>query len=298
MERGNHLEPIIFRYRARDLTARDISFIQEIIRRHYGRGRSHISRVLCEQWQWMQPNGHPKDYAARDLLLRLEENGYIQLPKRIFEKNNVKKQRFDQIPLFIRKHLGGTISDYQKPVVHAVRGTDAYLWDFLVHHYHYLGLPTLVGKYLKQIVTIDGQPVACIGWASAAWKIKDRDDFIGWDETTRRQQLHLVANNVRFLIPDWIHIRHLASKVLALSLACINDHWQAAYGHRLYLAETFVDVSRYKGACYRAANWRHVGQTAGSSKKGNAYHYHGQPKAIYLYPLHRHFKRMLCHDPG
>ena len=78
----------------------------------------------------------------------------------------------------------------------------------------------------------------------------------------------------------------------------INDHWQAAYGHRLYLAETFVDVSRYKGACYRAANWRHVGQTAGSSKKGNAYHYHGQPKAIYLYPLHRHFKRMLCHDPG
>jgi hypothetical protein len=291
------MNPVVFRYRARDLTTVDISFIQEIIARHYSQGRSFISRQLCDQWQWKQPNGNLKEYAARDLLLRLEEKGFIGLPARLRPKNNLKTKCFDQIPLFNKEPLYGSIKDYDKPCIYAVSRREAYLWDFLIHHYHYLGLPTLVGEYLKQVVTISGQVVACLCWASAAWKVKDRDQLIGWDESKRRKNLHLVANNVRFLIPEWIRIKHLASKALSLSISCLNGQWQSAYSHRIHLVETFVDTTRYKGTCYRAANWIHVGNTAGSAKKGNSYRYHGQPKAVYIYPLHRQFRRLLCDDP-
>jgi len=280
------------------LSENDILFINKLIERDYCQGRTYISKRLCEAWQWRQPNGNFKEYAARDLLLRLEENGHILLPARKRPKNNCKIKNFDQIPLFLQKPLGGMAGDYSRPVIQELKSSETYLWDYLIHHYHYLGLPPLVGEHLKQVVTIDGQIVACLGWASAAWKVRDRDGFIGWDKTVRRQNLHLLANNVRFLIPDWIHIKHLASKVLSLSLACLNERWQAKYSHGLVLAETFVDLARFKGTCYRAANWIHVGQTSGSSKKGNVYSYHGQSKAVYLYPLHRDYRRLLCHDPG
>ncbi|MCX5881273.1 MAG: DUF4338 domain-containing protein [Deltaproteobacteria bacterium] len=294
---GSHKELVVFRYRGKDLTADDITFINEIIERDHSHGRSYIARQLCEVWQWRQPNGNFKEYAARDLLLRLEENGFILLPVRKRPKNNSKIKSFDQFPLFLQKPLEGMVGDHPRPVLRELRGAETYLWDFLIHHYHYLGLPTLVGEHLKQVATIDGQIVACLGWASSAWKVRDRDTFIGWDQATRRQNLHLIANNVRFLIPEWVRIKHLASKVLSLSLSCLNERWLTHYGHGLALAETFVDSARFKGTCYRAANWIHVGQTSGSAKKGNVYRYHGQPKAIYLYPLHRNFRRVLCHDP-
>jgi hypothetical protein len=289
---------IVFRYRGRDLTPNDIEFINHTIHCYHSNGRSFIAMQLCEAWQWRQPNGQFKAYAARDLLLRLEENGFVGLPARKRPKNNCKSKSFDQVPLFLKKPLAGSVTDYPRPVIHCLKDAESYQWDFLIHHYHYLGLPTLVGEHLKQIATIDGQVVACIGWASAAWKVGRRDAFIGWAPGIRRKNLHLVVNNVRFFIPEWVRIAHLASKVLSLSLAGLSQQWQNRYGHHLALAETFVDSARFKGTCYRAANWVCVGQTAGSAKKGNRYHYHGQPKAVFLYPLHRHFRRLLCHDPG
>lgn len=288
---------VVFRYRGRDLTAPDIAFIRQTICRHYKRGRSFIALQLCEAWQWRQANGKFKGYAARDLLLRLEENGFIQLPARLRPQENIRRRTFGQIPLFLKQPLSGTVGDFPRPAIRRVSGAESYLWDYLIHHYHYLGLPTLVGEHLKQVAVIGDQVVACLGWASAAWKIGQRDSLIGWNPVTRRKNLHLVANNVRFLVPEWIRITHLASKVLSLSLHSLSREWQNAYGHGLLLAETFVDSARFKGTCYQAANWLYTGQTAGSCKKGNDYHYHGQPKAVYLYPLHRDYKRLLCHDP-
>jgi hypothetical protein len=292
------MEKVIFRYRARQLDCQDIQFIQAIISKHYQRGRSHISRVLCEAWQWVQPNGKLKEYAARDLLLRLEEQGLIELPKRLRPKNNLKKKSLDQVPLFLKQPVDGAVGEYEPPRIELVHSQGSYLWDYLVHHHHYLGLPKLVGEHLRYLVYLNGQVVACLSWASAAWKVKDRDQFIGWDEETKRKNLHLIANNTRFLLPEWVRVKHLASKVLALNLRRLSADWQRVYGHSIYLAETFVDISRFEGTCYRAANWVFVGKTKGSAKKGNAYLYHGQPKAIYLYPLHRHFRRRLLNDPG
>jgi hypothetical protein len=292
------MERILFQYRSLPLGEAGITFIKDVISHHYDKGRSHISRVLCEAWSWRQPNGKMKEYAARDLLLRLEEQGFICLPPRLCEKNNAFVKTYDQVPFFVDDALAGTVSDYPTPFFQIVAARGSYRWDYLVHHYHYLGLPKLVGEHLKYEVFIDGQIVACLGWASAAWKIRDRDLFIGWDEQTKRKHLHLVVNDVRFLILPWVQVEHLASKILSMSLKRLSGDWREVFGHDVYLAETFVDTSRYQGTCYRASNWQYVGQTKGSAKKGNAYLYHGQPKAIYLYPLHRDFRRLLCNDQG
>jgi hypothetical protein len=292
------MDTIVFRYRSRVLTCQDIDFIQAAITKHFSEGRSYISRVLCVAWNWVQPNGKLKEYAARDLLLRLEEKGFIELPPRLRPKNNLKPKSFDQIPLFIDQPLCGRVDQYPEPLIKIVRPGDQYLWNYLLHHYHYLGLPKLVGEHIKHLAFINGQVVACLAWASAAWKVKARDRFLGWNTPTRGKNLYGIANNSRFLIPAWVQVKHLASKVLALSLRRLSSDWQKTYGHQVYLAETFVDNSRFKGTCYKAANWHYVGQTSGSAKKGNIYRHHGQPKAVYLYPLHRNFRRLLNDDPG
>lgn len=292
------MEPVVFRYRSRSLGAQDIGFIQSTIIRFYSKGRSHIARVLCEAWGWVQPNGQFKEYAARDLLLRLEEKGLIELPPRLRPKNNLKRNSFAQAPLFYNTPLQDTLNQYGDLFLRQVTPDESYLWDYLVHHHHYLGRPSLVGEHLRYLAFLNGQVVACLGWASAAFKVEDRDRFIGWDVPTRHKHLCFVANNVRFLILPWVNIKHLASKALASNLKRLSSDWQTIYGHPLYLAETFVDLSRFQGTCYRASNWIYVGLTKGSAKRGNRYHHHGQPKAIYLYPLHRDFRRKLTDDSG
>lgn len=292
------MRPIIFCYRAKELNQQDIESIRATISRHNNRGRSYISRVLCQDWNWVQPNGKLKEYAARDLLLRLEEKGFIDLPPRLRPKNNLKQKSFAQTPFFKKTPLDGSISGYSDLQIRPVETGADYLWGYLLHHYHYLGLPKLVGEHLKYLVYLDSQVVACMAWASAAFKIKSRDKYIGWSIKARRRHLHLIANNARFLVLPWIRVKHLASKVLASNLKRLSDDWQKTYHHPIHLAETFVDVSRFQGTCYKAANWRFVGLTQGSAKKGNAYKFHGQAKAVYLYPLSRHFKRELANDQG
>lgn len=292
------MEPIVFRYRSRELTGQDIEYIRATISRHYRRGRSYISRVLCQEWNWVQPNGKLKEYAARDLLLRLEEKGFVELPPRLRPKNNLKRKSFEQTPFFKKEPLDGSVNHYGDLEIRLVESGDDYLWGYLLHHYHYLGLPKLVGEHLRYMAYLEGQVVACLAWASAAFRVKSRDDYIGWSPKTRQTRLHFVANNARFLVLPWIQVKHLASKVLAFTLKRLSDDWQNTYHHRIYLAETFVDVSRFQGTCYKAANWRRVGLTSGSAKKGNIYQFHGQSKAVYLFPLVRHFRTELTDDQG
>jgi hypothetical protein len=287
------VDPILFRYRARDLNAEDIAYVRAAIASEYERGRSHIARMLCERWDWRQPNGAYKEFAARDLLLRLEEAGLIELPPRQRVKSNVSRRTYAPISLYSHPPLSGAVGNYPAPVIEEAQGAHRELWDALLHHYHYLGRPKLVGEHLRQLVFLDGQVVGCLGWASAAWKIAARDRHIGWTPAQKRTRLHLITNNVRFLILPWVRVAHLASKVLSLSVRALPRCWQQRYGHRVVLAETFVDRSRFAGTCYRAANWLCVGHTQGHAKRGNAYHRHGVVKGIYLYPLERHWREAL-----
>jgi hypothetical protein len=294
---GSVPEPILLRYRGRDLTSQDVASIRTAIATHYERGRTYIGLKLCEQWQWRQANGEYKAFAARDLLRRLEQEGLVELPAPQRVKVNYPRQ-YEQIPLFVQTPLGGTLADHPAPVLREAHGPDSYLWDYLLAQYHYLGRAPLVGEHLKQLVFIGEQVVGCLGWASAAWKIAPRDRHIGWSLAQKRARLPLLANNVRFVLLPWARVPHLASKVLALSVRGLSQSWQRRYGHGLLLAETFVDRSRFAGTCYRAANWINVGRTQGHAKRGHLYHRHGLIKDIYLYPLKPHWRELLTEEPN
>jgi len=291
------MKPPLLRYRNRELSTDDIEFVKNTIGIYYAKGRSYISRQLCDAWNWKQPNGERKEYAARDLLLYLEIKGFVQLPPRLNNKNNKKQESFDQVPLFDTTAVTGLYRKEMDMSIELLSRKDEYLWNYLLHHYHYLGKPRLVGEHIRYIAYVQGQVVGCIAWSSAAWRVKSRDSVIGWSDPQKRKNLHYIANNCRFLIVPWVRVKNLASKVLSETLKRLSDDWERKYHHSIYLAETFVDISRYQGTCYKASNWQHVGQTSGSSKRGNEYHYHGISKAVYVYGLHPQFRSILCDDP-
>jgi hypothetical protein len=283
--------------RGREFTPVDLEFIRNIINIHWGEGRSYISRMLCEHWDWRQPNGRLKDRACRVALLHLEQLNYISLPPRKKEKNNQNKLDFNIVPNFSVAPLTGKVGDFNSLKIEMVRRTDKErLWDYLVDHHHYLGNPGIVGSYLKYIIYLKDQIVACLGWGAPAWRVAVREQFIGWSQAQKKKQLHLIVNNVRFLILPWIQLKYLASRILATNIKLLSSDWHAFYGHPIVLLETFVDISRFHGTCYQASNWIHVGHTKGSAKRGNRHFFHGKTKAVYLYPLTKNFKEQLCDE--
>ena len=280
--------------RKRTFIKTDLELIQATVNRHWGKGRKQISKILCQQWNWRQPNGCLKDMACREILLTLNRKGLITLPPRLNSANNDKRNRSIPIVEIDQTPLQEKLSILPAVKLTLVRNTSLEpLYNSLVQHHHYLGYRQIVGNHLKYIAFIEHRPVACIGWGSAAWSVKSRDAFIGWDKSTKDKNLHFVASNTRLLLLPWISIKYLASKILALNVKRICDDWLTIYNHPLYLLETFIEKNRYKGTCYKAANWIRVGQTKGTAKKGHDHLFHGNIKDVYLYPLSKDFKRKL-----
>jgi hypothetical protein len=280
--------------RKRTITDADIVQIQDTVDAHWSQGRKHISKVLCRQWNWFQPNGRLKDMACRELLLTLNRKGLITLPPRLISANNEKRNRTIPVVNIDQTPLQEKLTNLGPIVLKPVRNTKLEpLYNSLIHQQHYLGYRQIVGNHLKYIAFIAERPVACLGWGSAAWKLKSRDNFIGWDTKTRENNLHFVANNTRFLILSWVSVKCLASKILALNARRISDDWLKTYNYPLYLLETFVEKNRFKGTCYKAANWIWTGQTKGTAKKGHIHLNHGNIKDVYLYPLRKDFRKKL-----
>ena len=205
--------------------------------------------------------------ACREVLLTLKRKGLITLPPRFNSANNDKRNRSIPVVEIDQTPLQGKPSEFQPVRLQLVRNTTLEpLYNSLIQQHHYLGYRQIVGNHLKYIAFIGDQPVACLGWGSAAWSVKSRDSLIGWDKATKENNLHFVANNTRFLILPWVSVKFLASKILALNAKRISDDWIHTYNHPLHLLETFVEKQRFKGTCYKAANWIHVGQTKGYCK--------------------------------
>ncbi|MBC7284637.1 MAG: DUF4338 domain-containing protein [Hoeflea sp.] len=279
--------------RGRHTGKAELDEIRATVERHWDKGRTAISRILCERWDWRQANGLLKDRACRVLLLTLQRKGAICLPppKKMRTRRPKRPRRcprdIDTSPLY------GTVSDFRSLTLTMVRSTpDEKLWDDLIERYHHLGEPRIVGAYLKYMAHLDGRPVACLGWGSAAWKVACRDTFIGWDAPTREANLDKMVNNVRFLILPWVRVTHLASKLLAANTKILVRDWHDYYRQPLALLETFVEKNRFEGTCYRAANWLEVGATKGRGKYDQ--HTYSKPiKAVFLYPLRKDFREML-----
>ena len=171
------------------------------------------------------------------------------------------------------------------------------LWQTLLSTYHYLGFSTCVGQSVRYLaLDRHRRPVGCMLFGAAAWTVAARDRFIGWTHAQRKANLHKVLNNMRFLIPPWVRVPHLASHLLGLAAHQLPPDWLSKYATPTLLLETFVDTERFNGTCYKAANWRLVGQTTGRTRNDRHTSIHQPQKAIYVYPLHRAFQQRLTQE--
>jgi len=276
------------------ITDQIIEQVNTFITQHPDMSRTRISQHLCELWDWKNPNGQLKDISCRDMLRILDRDGLITLPPanipyHLNASRDTKHLPHDTTP------ISGELNQFQPIHISPVEDeTSLVFFKSWIDQHHYLAYGRTVGENMKYLVrSRDGWPLACLLFGSAAWSCRDRDAYIGWNRPQRRDGLPFVTNNTRFLIPDWIHIPHLASHVLSQIARRISTDWQRKYGHPIFLLETFVECDRFRGTCYQAANWIRVGKTAGRGRDDRNGRYELPIKEIYLYPTVRDFRKAM-----
>jgi hypothetical protein len=289
----------LFRYRGRGLTEADLAAIRALIAAQPTASRRALSERLCVAWNWRQPNGALCAMVCRGLMLALHRAGHITLPpvrwvnpnplaRRGPERRRPAPVRVDPTP------LGANLAALRPLAIRQVRGTEEEgLVNGLLAQYHPLGYAHPVGEQLKYLVTTQGRPIACLAWASAPRHLGPRDRFIGWSPAARRQNIRFLAYNTRFLILPWVRVPHLASHLLGQMARRVPADWQQVYGHPVYFLETFVDPARSRGTCYRAANWRVLGQTTGRGKDDHTNRPNRSRKTLLGYPLTPRFRALL-----
>ncbi len=282
-------------YRGRWITLADVELIRTLLRTTPGLSRRALSLVLCERWQWRQPNGRSCDAICRGLLLWLHRAGHIELPPPQWTTRKPWRPRTSAPPVLIDTTPIETTLRALGPVTfHQVRRTpDDGLVNSLLAQYHYLGYQQPVGEHLKYLVVAGDRPVACFAWGSAAGALGLRDRFIGWSVEARRRNLRLLGYNPRFLILPWVRVPHLASHLLGRMAAQLSSDWQQVYGHPLYWLETFIDPARFRGTCYRAANWIPLGRTSGRGHRAPTKQATRPIKEVLGYPLTPDFRARL-----
>jgi len=276
----------------------ELELMRQIAREFSALGVTEIARTICELLEWTRPSGGLKNHECRQLLEQLQAEGFLELPE--LRKRGGSGPR--------RPALSGGCPE-PPPVVCAAGEceplelvlvedkADSSRWREQMERHHYLGCRVPFGAHLRYWVRHGDRELACLLWTSPAWKMHARDKWIGWSDEQRRRNLQAIVNNGRFLILPWVQIKGLASKILALSAKQMPRDWEIRYGFRPLLLETLVDAARFRGTCYRAANWIHVGQTTGRGRMDRAHKAHGQAvKDIYVYPLVHNARQQLCAD--
>lgn len=291
----------IVTYRGRCATADDVSFIRNLIETHQEDSRRALSIRLCHAWNWIQPNGRPRDMVCRGLLLSLHRAGHIVLPParvRCAGRRAVVGVRTICVDVD-RTPVVSTVKQLKPLEILSVRRTEhEQLHDGLIAQHHYLGYTQPVGEHLKYVVFRGGRPIACCTFSSSPRHIGCRDQFIGWDASTRRANINLMAYNTRFLILPWVDVKCLASHVLSGIADRICADWEALYHHGIYFIETFVDTERFAGTCYKAANWKYLGLTTGRGKDDLTHKVNRSIKAVWGYPLRTDFREILTRVHG
>ena len=284
-----------WKYRGRVVTARDLVFIRELIAQNPGLSRRKLSARLCQAWQWRQANGALCDMVCRGLLLMLHRAGEIELPpvRQLSLNPFVQRARPAPVPIDQRP-LSGALRELKPIAIQQVRRTaQEPLFNSLIEHHHYLGYEQPVGEHLKYLIWSRGRPLACLAWSSAPRHLGSRDRYLGWSAQARRRNIRLVVYNTRFLILPWIGVPHLASHILGQVARRLSRDWEGMYGHPVYFAETFIDPGRFRGTCYRAANWQSLGLTTGRGKASNSKRPNRSIKEVLGYALSPRFRELL-----
>ena len=282
------------RYCGRLFSAEEIDLLRHLIALNPAKTRAQLSRDVCDLLGWRRPDGGRKDMSCRVAMLRMERDGLLQLPPPL--KGNGNGHRRPRLT---------PASDPQEPLTTPVgrlgelvfrcveTRRDSSLWNELIERHHYLGYQPLPGAQIRYLITRGDDLLAAVGFGASAWKVAPRDLFIGWTLEQRRDHLHQVIDNARFLILPWIHSPNLASHLLARLARRLPQDWDRRYGYAPVLLETFVEKARFRGTCYRAANWIHVGQTQGRGKLDRYKRFAVPVKDVFLLPLRRDFRQRL-----
>ena len=280
------------RYCGRDFNEDEIHKIRQLIDNNPDFHRAELSRQVCRMLKWLKPDGGLKDMSCRVAMLRMHQDGIINLPPPRRAK------------AALRRPKSTSATDPQTPIIEPVHKLKALklckigrntsqLWNEYIERYHYLGYTPLPGAQLRYFIKTDDQILALLGFGAAAWQTAPRDKFIGWSHEQRKRNLPLVINNARFLILPWVQSKNLASKILGILAKKLPEDWQKQYGIKPVLMETFVETERFAGTCYKATNWIFVGKTKGRGKLGPAGKQSVPIKDLWLYPLCRNFRKKL-----
>lgn len=297
------LLPESFTFCGRCFAQAELELIQQVVSEFGALGINELSATVCELLEWKRPSGRLKAHEGRQLLDRLSQQGLVELPP--------LRRRGPQGPRGVvatadsdpGPETRGSAGQFEPLELERVEPDSeaSRLWGQLVSRHHYLGYRVAFGanlRYLVRSAQCPGQVLACLLWSSPAWAMAARDRWIGWSPQQRARNLPYIVNNSRFLILPWVQVRGLASKILARCARQLPDHWQQRYGYRPLLLETLVDVSRFRGTCYRAANWIALGTTAGRGRMDRPHQAHGRaPKQVYVYPLCRQIQQCLPTAP-
>jgi hypothetical protein len=284
----------------RTFSAAELALMQRTVSEFAALGVTEISRTLCELLEWKRPNGGLKNLECRQMLERLQAEGWLSLP--------VLRQTKPRGPQPVRPtsrsdpqpELAGSAGQYEPLRLELLRGEsegNSALFRQWIERYHYLGYRVPFGAHLRYLVrseSVAGRVLACLLFSSPAWKMAERDRWIGWSAATRARNLQLIVNNSRFLILPWVRVKGLASKILSRCARQLPLDWERLYGYRPLLLETLVDAERFRGTCYQAANWTALGQTQGRGRMDRYHEARGTPKWVYVYPLCRNVRERLA----
>ncbi len=257
------------------VSAEEMQLIVETVKDCSGLSRTELAYTICELLNWRRPTGALKAHECRFFLEELEEQGVLNLPGRRAGGSRAVRairpgtqENSEALP----EPLVGTVNDFGPVWLEMVESTDDQrLWREWVGRYHYLGFTVPFGAQLRYFVGIsrpEKTRVGCVQLSSPAWRMAARDRWIGWDEAQKTRRLQLIVQNSRFLILPWVQIKNLASTTLALIARRVAGDWQVRYNVQPVLLETLVDPAHYRGTCYKAANWVHLGITTGRGTSG------------------------------
>lgn len=289
--------PTRISYRGQTLGSRELSRVQRIINRlGDGLSRAELAKAVCKSFGWKRPDGTLASSSCRLLLSRLQRRGLLRLPSSLRKSkvgNGASLSRSSRTEVAIAQPVRNDKPLVGSLLVRPILDCERAWWRAAMDRYHYLGSSHMVGESLCYVAFIGTEAVALLGWAAAALHNRPRDEYLGWDAATRARNLSMVVNNTRFLILPWAQTQYLASRVLAANLRRLLADWQSHFGHRILLAETFVDAQRFAGTCYRASNWTPLGLTMGFARQGAGYREHGRRKLVFIYPLHKRAEQLL-----
>jgi hypothetical protein len=278
-------------FKGKEFTAGELKLVQEVVCSCAGLSRQELANTVCELLQWRRNNGGLKTWECKELLVKLEQDGLLELPALRVTKPHGATTHVPHTKRGERQQpLVGTVRDVAPVLLCAVRDEEQRRWwRELVGRYHYLGHRVPFGAHLRYLIYVTcprWRVVGCLQLSSPAWKMAARDQWIGWDEQTRRVNLQRIVNHSRFLLLPWVQVRNLASHVLAKMVREFPPQWEQAYAVRPLLVETLVDQQRFRGTCYRAANWQWLGTTQGRGRMDRGHQRQGaSPKELFVYPL-------------